>query len=188
MAAALLPPTLARSLCCRASEGPPPSFPLAAMCCCRPTSGRACLDLGLAQVVGGGALAPIGYNCPFAAPEQLIGLHCSLSTDIYRCEGGQLSWEDRRAREWRVMSAGGPCAAPTGMLSPSCLPPDMQLWPDAGVAVHAASGGEAGRLAAAARSRGVPAGELGAQVPLQDALSPARQIRLSSCTANAPLP
>ena len=44
-------------------------------------------DLGVAQVVGGGAQVPIGYNRRYGSPEQLLGQSCTLSSDMYRCEG-----------------------------------------------------------------------------------------------------
>ena len=44
-------------------------------------------DLGLAQVVGGGARVPVGYNEAYAAPEQLVGVRCTLAADIYRYAG-----------------------------------------------------------------------------------------------------
>lgn len=42
-------------------------------------------DLGVSQVVGGDTHKPLGFNRVYAAPEQLMGLHCGLSADIYRC-------------------------------------------------------------------------------------------------------
>ncbi|PSC67189.1 Serine threonine-kinase CTR1 isoform B [Micractinium conductrix] len=40
-------------------------------------------DLGVSQVVGGDTHKPLGFNRVYAAPEQLMGLHCGLSADIY---------------------------------------------------------------------------------------------------------
>ena len=66
-----------------------PSTVLSRLPCCSnvllSADGRASIsDLGVAQVAGSSARTAVGYNRAYAAPEQLVGVRCTLAADIYR--------------------------------------------------------------------------------------------------------
>lgn len=45
---------------------------------------RACIgDLGVAQVLGSCCRSAAGFTHVYAAPEQLLGQHCTLAADVY---------------------------------------------------------------------------------------------------------
>ncbi|PSC74771.1 serine threonine-kinase [Micractinium conductrix] len=96
--------------------------------------GRASIsDLGVAQVAGSSARTAVGYNRAYAAPEQLVGVRCTLAADIYSFGVllvallTQLPVVQRGG--WRLPSAPQECPQEAVDLIEECVSTDPQQRP-----------------------------------------------------------
>ncbi|PSC77000.1 kinesin KP1-like isoform B [Micractinium conductrix] len=92
-------------------------------------------DLGVAQVVGGGAQVPIGYNRRYGSPEQLLGQSCTLSSDMYSFGlvlVSLLTQEPLVQRVgWRLPHAPDECPQEVVALIQQCLADEQRQRPTA---------------------------------------------------------
>lgn len=152
-------------------------------------------DLGVARAVAAGSGRSVaGFCCTHAAPEVLMGQRCGVAADMYRCGAGMSAavWSFLSEPEARCLPASQQACPesrasgrPPSPLHKPC--PAAQLWRAARGADHAAAGGPAGRVGAAARGRRLPRGRGGAHrgVPARRPRAPAHGGRGTGAAARA---